>query len=82
MRVRQQINEQLNNKKTGAAWAKQFNINFITKSGFPSEKYFDSVLINLEDFTTLASTCEVKKPEITTRRDANKLKKTLNWNLQ
>lgn len=82
MKIRQQINGQLNNKRTAAAWAKNFNIHFLDKKGFPSDKYYDSILISLEDFTTLAANCEVKKPEITTRRDANKLKKTLNWNLQ
>jgi len=80
--MRQQINGQLNNKRTSSAWAKRFNLKFITYSGFGSMDFFNSVLIELEDFTARASICEVERPQITSRREASKLKKTLNWNLQ
>ena len=69
-------------KLTGKSWAHKFNIKFIDLKGFPSPEYFNKVATNIEDFTGFAALCEVEKPEIVTRRDANKLKKTLNWNLQ
>ena len=71
------MNRELNNKLTSRAWANKFNIKFLDFSGFPSISYFNSVLISFEDFTSMASICSVEKPTVTTRRDAEKFKKSI-----
>ncbi len=77
-----QINGKLSNKKTSKNWSKSLNLKFINIAGFPSSDFFDKVAVSVEDFLAMAAQCEVEKPQITSRREASKLKKTLDWNLK
>ncbi len=64
---------------TSKSWANKLSIKFLDYDGFESMDYFNNVLVKLEDFATRAACSTVEKPSNNSRRDANKLKKTLNY---
>ncbi len=66
-------------KLTSKSWANKFSIKFLDYEGFESMDYFNKIPINLEDFASRAACSTVEKPVNNSRRDANKLKKTLNY---
>lgn len=72
-----QLNVQLNSKKTGYSWTKLYGIKFTDLSGFDSERAYNEVHITSEDFLNRAACCSIEKPLNPSRREASLLKRKI-----
>ena len=70
------------NKKTSYLWTVELGIKFNDVKGFPSEKFYQDVLVSKIDFLNYAAGCEIERPATQTRRESSKLKKFLSFGIK
>jgi len=70
------------NKKISYLWTVDLGIKFLDVRGFPSEKFYNEVLISKMDFLNYAAGCEIERPATQTRRESSKLKKFLSFGIK